>query len=156
MKRTPWSRLAVVLGIGLAAPPALAFDDLSNTIQTTHAHQQTGSPEVQITTLSTRNDLISGGDVLVRIDVAAPIALASRAVRVKGDAVPGASHADGHALVGLVTGLGVGDTLLEAQQAATPRHTALVLTNFPITGPVLSGPHLTPYECRTVGTGEHR
>ena len=29
----------------------------------------------------------------------------------------------------------------------------LIVTNYPITGPVLSGPHLTPYECRTVDNG---
>ena len=33
-------------------------------------HQQSGSRSLQIVTLSARNDMISGGDVLVRIEVA--------------------------------------------------------------------------------------
>src|SRR6202022_3405624 len=51
-------------------------------------------------------------------------------------------------LVGLVTGLVLGDNWLtvEAPELGTE---SLRLTNYPITGPIVSGPHLAPFICQT-------
>src|SRR4030095_5251604 len=38
-------------------------------------------------------------------------------------------------------------------KSPNPAQSSLKVTNYPITGPILSGPHLTPYECRTVESG---
>jgi uncharacterized tannase-like protein DUF6351 len=150
--------LAALVAFGVLAGLAIAReDDDGNTIHFTREHRQIGSRDFQIDTLSTRNDLISGGDVLVRIGVARNIPFADVRVTLDGRDVTGAFHdeaAGNHALVGLVTGLRVGENILEAreQRRAGPggARAFLQLDNHPITGPVLSGPHLTPYECRTV------
>lgn len=54
--------------------------------------------------------------------------------------------------------MGVGDNTLRGsiKSSGKPNAAALAslkVTNFPVTGPILSGPHLTPYECRTVESG---
>src|SRR5437016_4136810 len=52
-------------------------------------HRQTGSADFQIKTVSTRNDMISGGDVLIRID-SPRITLDRIAVSLNGKDVNGA------------------------------------------------------------------
>jgi hypothetical protein len=49
--------------------------------------------------------------------------------------------------IGLVTGLPVGSSTITADAGRT--HAALTVTNYPITGPVLSGPWLQPFICQT-------
>src|ERR1700724_936462 len=67
--------------------------------------------DLSIATVSTRADLVSGGDVLVRIDVPRSVALSDLEVRMNGATVTGAFLPDstGDALVGLVSGLNDGD-----------------------------------------------
>lgn len=135
---------------------AAAASAHADTIHHSHEHRQLGSRDLVITTVSARNDLITGGDVLVRIDVDRRIALDRVAVAVNRADVSLAFHADPsgrHALVGLVTGLVVGDSVLEAHERSGLARSFLELTNHPITGPVLSGPHISPFECRTVESG---
>jgi hypothetical protein len=117
-------------------------------------HHQEGSHDFTITTLSTRNDVVSGGDVLVRIDVAAATALANVRIDLNGNDVTSLfQQAFGsHALVGLVTGLADGDNVLAASERAKKGKAPsarLQITNFPITGPIFSGPHETPFFCTT-------
>ena len=55
---------------------------------------------------------------------------------------------------GLISGMAVGENTLVAKlKSPKPAQASLKVTNYPITGPILSGPHLTPYECRTVESG---
>jgi len=65
-----WLVVAVVfadiVGIGLFSTPARAAGD---TVHLTMPHQQTGSGQFLILTLSARDDLISGDSALVRISV---------------------------------------------------------------------------------------
>jgi hypothetical protein len=158
-----WHRalFAALAGIGLAAPAARA-DHGGGTIHHSHEHRQLGSHELRITTVSARDDLITGGDVLVRIDVDRRIALDRVSVVLNGADVTSAFHPDPsaahHAILGLVSGLSVGDNILEARErGARPfafgARSFLELTNHPITGPVLSGPHISPFECRTLESG---
>jgi hypothetical protein len=58
--------LASAAGIGLYAGPAGAARD---TVHLTAPHQQIGSGQFVITTVSSRNDLISGDSALVRVGV---------------------------------------------------------------------------------------
>src|SRR5438105_3590885 len=75
------SLAVLLLGGGLLTAPVMAGahddggDDEGDTIHRTRPHQQFGSRELQITTVSTRNDLVTGGDVLVRIGAEARIPL---------------------------------------------------------------------------------
>ena len=68
MKSVVSISLAIVAfaGIGVLSPPVRAATD---TVQLTAPHQQAGSAQFVITTVSARNDLISGDSALVRIGV---------------------------------------------------------------------------------------
>jgi hypothetical protein len=94
-----------------------------------------------ITTLSSRPDRVSGGDVLVQIsqddDAAPPVSL-------NGADLSGSFHAGpGRTRMGLVTGLRLGVNKLSSGGVS------LVVRNYPISGPIVSGPHETPFVCTT-------
>ena len=107
-----------------------------------------------ITVLSTRPDMITGGDALVRID-SSGIDLSMIRV-VLGDDDISASFTpstDGHSLQGLVEGLSIGVNTLQAMDGAGNTRTQVSLVNHPLTGPVISGPHLSPFVCTTSEQG---
>ena len=152
------SRLASVILISLlvaamslfSAPAGLAGD----TVHLTVPHQQTGSEQFVITTVSARNDLISGNSALVRIGVSSAIPTTQVGVYLNSADVTAAfkeTPAGSHQLQGLVTSLERGDNTLSVRDEHNQSNASqLVMTNYAITGPILSGLHLTPYECRTM------
>ena len=97
---------------------------------------------LDIKTLSTRPDRVSGGDVLVQITqdnaTATPVSL-------NGADVTNAFHSGtvANTRVGLVTGLVVGINTLSSGGVSLQVH------NYPITGPMTSGPHNVPFFCQT-------
>lgn len=110
--------------------------------------------DFQITTLSTRPYLVSGGDVLVRIDVPRNVPMHKARAEVNGHDITSVFHADpaNRTLTGLVTGLKVGKNFLRvyANGRGHGRPSGrLVLTNYPISGPITSGPHIEPFICQT-------
>ena len=124
-----------VLGAAAAASPAAAH--------------RAGPPAIEITTVSnTRPELISGGQVLVRVAGAGDTPV--RVTRNGGDVGGFARRADG-SLLGLVTGLRVGANRI----AATSRRGTATLTvvNHPAAGPVFSGPRQLPFYCETTAFG---
>ena len=110
---------------------------------------------LDIIPLSSRADAVSGGVVLVRINVPGQAAVSNLAVFLNGQAVTSAfqTEASGHSLLGLVEGLNVGKNNLTAKaigQNNRPYLSAnLTLTNYPIAGPIFSGPHEEPFYCMT-------
>jgi hypothetical protein len=108
---------------------------------------------LQITTVSTRPDTVTGETVLARIQ-----ADNDKPVRVLLNNQDVTSlfkrQADG-SLLGLVTGLNFGRNQLFAETVGRrggergESHASLILTDYPITGPVFSGPHETPFICMT-------
>jgi hypothetical protein len=100
-----------------------------------------------ITVLSSRPDLVSGGNALVQIAPAGK----GVTVSVNGEDQTKAFRDEGGRLIGLVDRLRDGRNVLEAGRGT--RTTRLEVTNHPITGPVVSGAHLTPFACRTVESG---
>jgi hypothetical protein len=113
------------------------------------------SDDLDIITVSTRPDTVSGGNVLVRINVPRSVAINGLVILLNGQAVTSAfrPEASGHSLLGLVEGLTVGENTLLAKAIGrndeTYRTARLSLTNYPITGPILSGPHEEPFYCMT-------
>ncbi|MGJ7498829.1 DUF6351 family protein [Variovorax sp. ZT5P49] len=118
----------------------------------------------QVKTLSSSPDMVSGGDSL--IEITAPVGVALDKVRVSLNGKDVSSQvpvADSTARVlrGLVTGLttdassttGSSNTLVVSNADNAAQRTETKLVNYPITGPILSGPHISPYECRTVQNG---
>ena len=58
----------------------------------------------------------------------------------------------GRTLRGLVTGLAVGTTTLTVTRPDSSG-ASIALVNHPIEGPVFSGPHLQPWDCKTNEAG---
>jgi hypothetical protein len=116
----------------------------------------------QINTLSAKPELVSGGDVLVEVTYRTSLASSSVHVELNGqDVTPAFAEVQPGTLRGLVTGLttdataadGVANSLSATRTDDTSDRVEITVMNHPITGPILSGPHLTPYECRTVENG---
>jgi hypothetical protein len=97
---------------------------------------------------------VSGGDVLVRVDVPQNVPLTAVRVTLNEHDVTDTfvPDATAHSLTGLVTALQPGKNRLSA--AARQSRTGgpvehLILTNYPLTGPITSGPHQQPFICTT-------
>jgi hypothetical protein len=108
-------------------------------------------PAIEV--LSSEPGEVSGGDALLRVRVPARTDPADVRVTRNGADVTAAFAPDpgGRSLTGLVTGLAVGWNTV---RAAAPRGSAaLRLRNFPVTGPIFSGPHQYPLLCKTERNG---
>lgn len=90
-----------------------------------------------ITVLSSQPRFVSGGNALVEVNGDGPVTLNGR------DVTASFTRAGHGGRIGLVGGLKLGDNTLESGG------TSLVLVNHPITGPLFSGPHETPFYCMT-------
>jgi len=110
-----------------------------------------GPPEtphaVQLEVLSSRPEHVSGGDALIAARHTGSEAIAWRVNGADATVALAQDPDDPSRLIGLVTGLKLGDNLVEA--SAGEAVAQLALTNYPVTGPMLSGPHLSPFICQT-------
>ena len=106
--------------------------------------------KLEIKSVSTDPALVTGGDVLLEITV--PVGVPTKAVSVKaGNRDVTAEFrpiSKAATLTGLVTGLPNGKTLVTAT-AKGQASASLEITNYPITGPVISGPWMQPFICQT-------
>ena len=101
----------------------------------------------QITTLSNRADLVSGGDVLVEL-VLPTVSTDGLKVDVDGRDVTAAFTTQGTRLIGLVEGLKNGANVITAS-AANASAATLTVTNTSRGGPVISGAQIVPFFCAT-------
>ena len=115
----------------------------------------------QMKTLSSPAHLISGGDTLLELTIPEGIALDGVKLQLNGREAPAplsVHDAGARTLRGLLSGLttdraspaGSANTLRVLNAANPSQYSEFSLVNYPITGPMLSGPHIQPYECRTV------
>jgi hypothetical protein len=122
------------------------------------AAQKAAPAAIQIKTLSTDASRVTGGDVLVEItlpDGVAPDAI--RATAAGRDVTSAFKRGTApNILTGLVAGLPEGTSSLEVradgvrgERDSIDRGTLLGITNYPITGPVISGPWQQPFICQT-------
>ena len=121
------------------------------------------STKLEIRTLSSRPDLISGGDALVEVKASPGISLSQLRLTLNGTDVTDKLKdvGDAGSFRGVIGGMTVGQNSLRVvikpsgSRIAAGRaiQASLTVTNYPITGPILSGPHMSPYECRTVESG---
>jgi hypothetical protein len=129
-----------------AALPAITVLALT----TTHGFaQQATSGRLEIRALSTRADMVSGGDVL--IEIARPSGGSEIAIAVNGrDAsVELGPSTSASPLIARVTKLQLGANVIEVGDKGRRPSARLTVVNHPITGPVMSGPHQTPFTCET-------
>lgn len=108
----------------------------------------------EISTLSNRADLISGGDALVEVRVPNTVPLHKVTLWLNGRDVTGTFRTDAAARVmrGVLTGLvqGENEFLVDSNGRGRGRPRAsLTITNHPIGGPVLLGSQTTPWICAT-------
>jgi hypothetical protein len=117
------------------------------------------SERFAVRVVSSAPDQVTGGDA--RVHVTVPHTVPLHQVRIT---VNSADQRDRFALIpgtrtltGVVSGLVVGDNALHVAANGNgrgrpdPVHATLV--NFPLTGPVFSGPHQYPFVCNTVAQG---
>ena len=126
-------KLCSMLVVLLASAPALAGDRDDD--------DRDGRGRLEIRTLSTPADRVSGGDVLVEISGVGK----NLEVKLNGRDITGVFRPGGRrgTLVGLVSGLELGKNKLSASGET------LEITNYPLAGPITSGPHITPFICQT-------
>ena len=115
------------------------------------ASEVLGSADLRIESVSTKPYLVTGGDVLLRVSAGEDLDLSRVRVSANGEDVTGEFRSSGHgdALIGLVAGLKLGENVIEARIPGSDATAALELTNYPIFGPIISGPHEMPYLCQT-------
>ena len=115
------------------------------------ASEVLGSSDLRIESVSTRPYLVTGGDVLLRITAGDDLDLSEVRVSANGEDVTGefSPSAQGNPLIGLVQGLRMGHNEIEARVPGSEATATLELTNYPISGPIISGPHEMPYLCQT-------
>ncbi len=103
-----------------------------------------------VQTVSNRADLVSGGQVLVQVNV--PAGTTASSVRADIDGVDVSSAfavVGGTTLRGLVKGLKNGTNTLTVKPAGPAVAARMVITNHPIGGPVLLGSQILPWVCAT-------
>jgi len=114
-----------------------------------------GDHHFKIDVLSSRPYMVSGGDALVRVSVKKKdVSLGAVRIELNGANITGAFRADAGArtLTGLVTGLRLGENELSVDAKGKGHGRAdagITLTNYPIQGPIISGPHEFPFACTT-------
>jgi len=102
---------------------------------------------LQIEVLSSRSELVTGGSALVRTSLAnaSPVTATVNGTAATVTFTPDVGSTT--SATALISGLAVGaNTVVLSQGASTG---TLNLTNYPLEGPVISGPRQTPYICQT-------
>ncbi len=107
------------------------------------------APQLTISVLSGRADLISGGSSLIEIGLPQGADPQRVKIRLGGQDISSvfAVRSDGR-FSGLVSGLALGPNQLTATLPGATG-TQITLTNHPIGGPVISGPQLQPWQCQS-------
>jgi hypothetical protein len=125
-------------------------NDINKRWQPAVEHAQEGSNAVSIETVSTRNDMVSGGDVLVRIKATGDVDLGTVNILVGDRLVTADFRSDAEGLLGIVSGLEIGENQLHVDISEGSR-ASLAVTNHQITGPLFGGPQQMPFVCETDG-----
>lgn len=140
-KRTP---LAVVLAVAMTVtiiPVAFAA---------------TPQEDFTIEVLSSRPDVVSGGDARIAVGVPEAVAAGEVSVTLNNVDVTDQLSETDDGLEGVVSGLQEGRNVIRVastERPATANTAQVLLTNHPISGPMFSGPHQEPFICETEAAG---
>src|SRR5436853_506216 len=131
---------AMMTAIVLSAAPSLA--------------QATRGGGFEVRTLSTRADLVSGGDVLIQItaprSTGTTVAITVNGRQSNAELKPSVPAAPTgiertRTLIAQVKDLRLGPNVITVGVKGQNPAVQIAVVNHPITGPVISGPHQTPF-----------
>ena len=105
---------------------------------------------ITITTLSTKPWLVTGGDALVELTLTPSIANSPLSVTINGDDVTNQFiNVSAVSKQAVLENLPLGDSVVAAKSGSNGPVEQLILTNYPRSGPIISGAHQSPYACQT-------
>ena len=110
------------------------------------------APDVyEIKVLSSPAYAVTGTDALLQVHVPASTPTSDVYVRLNGqDVSAGFQAIDASTLRGLITGVHIGpNVVLVGRRSTGAIGTKTLISGYPISGPVFSGPHQAPYVCET-------
>jgi hypothetical protein len=107
-------------------------------------------PDIRIRTISTKSWLVTGGDVLVEVELINEPISAQLQISLNGTDITHEfnSVAERRAQA-LLVGLVEGDNTITAQLDGASHAASLEITNYPITGPIISGLQENPFYCQS-------
>lgn len=105
-------------------------------------------PGIELATLSTRSWLVTGGDVLVAVSVETEGGQMPTVTLNDNDVSRSFAQVSPQQWQAKLTGLPLGESQLAASLDGS-RAASLQLTNYPISGPLISGEHESPFYCQT-------
>lgn len=157
VRRSPWYRRARWMGAASVVALVLAACGGDGDNGNNNGNQGT----LELRTVSSAPDRVTGGDTMVEVRYGGNVTADAIVVQLNGVDVTSkftTRDTTNRVIRGVVNGLttaaGGSQNGLVAFWTLNPQNrTALTVTNYPITGPVLSGPQISPYECRTVENG---
>jgi hypothetical protein len=135
--------LAIFLFVALLVAPAAANSGVPDGDR----------PAFMAEVVSSAADQVTGGDARLHIEVPHTVPLHQVTVLVNGQDMTDHFSVipETRTLTGVVDGLALGDNevqvLPNGNGKGRPQPVTVTLTNFPITGPVFSGPHQEPFIC---------
>ena len=153
MKRYPKALVAAALIAGLTLAGSAAFAG-SEGEHDKGRHDPHGK-DVELRILSGSARYVSGGDARIEVRTA-PGLLDKVQLYLNGRPIQPALQVRGNRLEGVITGLRKGENWLEAYTKGRWSRDALRLVNYPITGPMFSGPQQHPFVCTTTQNGVGR
>ncbi|MDP1929910.1 MAG: DUF6351 family protein [Gammaproteobacteria bacterium] len=113
-------------------------------------HVMTTESGIGIESVSAKPWLVTDGNVLLRLQLDPGVDAGAVRVSVNGADVSARFRpAEEYVLLGLIEGLQDGSNLVEAWVGDTGAAVGLELTSYPVTGPIISGPHQQPFFCET-------
>ncbi len=142
----PRNTRASIFGLLLSSLIACSTDETVSTAGEDRAAE--ASPALQIRAVSTRPWLVTGGDVLLEINSEQAAATGGPEVSVNGNDVSSqVVQIDSSSWQILLTDLELGSN--EVLASLGDQLSQLQLSNYPVSGPIISGPHESPYYCQT-------
>jgi hypothetical protein len=115
----------------------------------TSTAQSSNAMTVQLRVLSSAPEWVSGNDARIHVR-AAPGQRDKLEILVNGKKVDVAFEQVADGLEGVVGGLAIGKNLLQVKHVQGNIRDSLTVTNWPITGPMFTGPQQTPFVCTTI------
>lgn len=106
--------------------------------------------EFNISILSTKSWLVTGGDVLVDVSVDESVDPQPYTVKLNGrDVTARFVSVSSHKRQALLSNLPEGESQLSVETLDGAGQETLTLTNYPSTGPIISGAHESPFVCQS-------